>query len=142
MKDLAQLVKAEKIREGLDYATLKALYLKVIKLAGIRNFYEDDVRADIVLLQEQLKKHFGGLTMAELQYLSEKGVLGEYGEFYGVNPGTFVKWIRAYLNSHERKMALREAKTENKALPNPKPSAQIKNKKLGTRPKNDTGTAD
>jgi len=120
MKDLATLVKAEKIREGLDYATLKALYLKIIKLAGIRNFHEADVRADIVLLQEQLKKHFGGLTMAELQYLSEKGVLGEYGEFYGVNPGTFVKWIRAYLNSHERKMALREAKTENKALPQSK----------------------
>lgn len=113
---IAQAMQAPKIRSGIDRPRLVQIYRKALALAGHRNFDPEQISIDITLLTEVLQKHFAGITINELAYISEKGAIGEYGEFHGINPATFAKWIREYLDSHERKEAVRSLKTQPKQL--------------------------
>lgn len=45
---------------------------------------------------------FKFLRIDELRTALEKGVLGEYGEYFGLNTVTYCNWIKSYLSQEER----------------------------------------
>jgi len=106
-------VRAPRMKEtGTDRDSIKKIYLKALELAGHRNWNPEDVRVEIDLLREQIQARYTSLTYEELAYLSESGAIGEYGQYHGISPKTFVSWIKSYLSSQERKKAIRVRKEE------------------------------
>lgn len=51
---------------------------------------------------EDLKKHFGSLTMEEVSIAFERGVRKEYGEFVGLSAATYYVWLKEYFTSSVR----------------------------------------
>lgn len=118
--EVSVAMEAPKIREVESSRNrVKEIYLKALLTAGQKNADPQDLSLQIDILDGKLKKHFGGVTLEEVSFAAEKGSIGEYGEFYGISPKTICGWVRSYLDSHERKIALRESK-KPKALPEPK----------------------
>lgn len=60
------------------------------------------------------------VTIDEIKAAIRSGVYGEYGEFYGLNPKTFIGFVRSYLTSQERKEA--KAKFEKPVFTDVKPT--------------------
>lgn len=114
--DLQVAMKAPKIREGIDRSRYVEIYRRALTLAGHRNFDSELVSAEITLLIETLERDYAGITIDELFYISQRGAVGEYGENMGISVATFVKWVKGYLGSHERKEALKRAKTKPKQI--------------------------
>ena len=65
-------------------------------------------------LYNALVEKFPRVTIAEVKEALKQGVYGEYGKYYGLNPVTFMNFIKSYLSDEERKEAQRNF--ENKQL--------------------------
>jgi len=117
---ITNAMKAPPIKEQLNREELAQIYRRAIKLAGIKSFDPDDVSEDLSLTIPLLKREFPSLTIKEIQYAVEQGAVGYYGEFHGINPKTFMDWIRAYRNSTEWKQAKNQKEPARKELPRPK----------------------
>lgn len=104
-------MQAPKIREqGNITERLKQIYRTALITCGHKNFNPEDVKLQVSILEKSLKHSYAGVTLEELSYASEKGSIGEYGEFHGISPATFIFWLKGYLMSFERKNAMRSQK--------------------------------
>lgn len=54
---------------------------------------------------QKLRATYPCITIEEIRAALKKGVYDELGEYFGLNVKTFVSFVRAYLNSEERKAA-------------------------------------
>lgn len=61
---------------------------------------------------EVFKKH-SDLRVEEIPIVFKNGVYGRYGEYFGINALTIVKWFEEYLSSDERMNARRKEKQES-----------------------------
>ena len=113
-------MKARPIRDKLDRSELAECYRLALKIAGVKNIDPKDVSLDVTLTEQILKREFPSMTMKEVRYATEQGAGGFYGEFHGINPKTFMDWIRAYRNSTEWKQAKNQKEPQRKELPRPK----------------------
>lgn len=93
---------------------LAEIYRTALMTCGHKNYDINDVNMQITILEKALRSTYAGVTMEELAYASEKGAIGEYGEFHGISPATFIFWLKGYIDSFERKEAVR---SKIKALP-------------------------
>jgi hypothetical protein len=108
--------------------TIKAIITTAYTIAGQQvpdgatlALYTDELFTKII-------DTFKGITLDEVRAALRNGVYGEYGEYFGLNPRTFVKFIEAYLKSDERSFA-RELFAEKQLLlsefrPTPEQTAQ------------------
>jgi len=129
-------MKAPPIREKLDRSELTECYRLALKIAGVKNIDPEDVSLDVTLTAQMLEREYPSMTLKEVRYATEKGSGGFYGEFHGVNPKTFMNWIRSYRQSTEWKEARKLAK-EQKALPQPKQLSQEQMQEMWEEAKTD-----
>lgn len=129
--EIQKAMESSVIRNIQDNTKIKQIYYRALMLAGIKNFNEDDIKAQVVLLTELLQKNYAGLRIGEIQYAAEQGAIGRYGQNFGINPANFCKWLDAYMQSEKRKRLVRHQReeikkaNETKALP---PSTEEKQK--------------
>lgn len=50
----------------------------------------------------EIKHYFSSLSFEEIRLAFFKGARNEYGEYFGLNPVTFYKWITSYMQSYSR----------------------------------------
>lgn len=62
----------------------------------------------------KLMETYPAVSIEEVRAALRSGVYGEYGDFFGLNPKTFIQFVRAYLNTEQRKEA--RAEYESKRL--------------------------
>lgn len=62
---------------------------------------------------------FPTCTLQEVRIAINNGLYGEYGEYYGLNPKSFVHFIRSYMTSQERQKAREEFNARAKMLSMP-----------------------
>jgi len=108
--------------------------IKTLFSAGVKDSNDSKV---ITFLRENLlidlkKPKYNHLTFEEFELAMYKGVRREYGIYMGVNIQTIHSWLNEFINSQERKNALKEFnqkldsyKSEDKSLP-PNPEGQKK----------------
>lgn len=88
-------------------AKITELFLRAKAISG-------QVNSDPVVMKEAVKLltkrildgKYGNLTLAQLETAIEKGALGEYGEFMGINTTTINIWIRKYYDYQVRFMKI------------------------------------
>jgi hypothetical protein len=56
-------------------------------------------------IKDRLLRVFPNITIAEAKAAIEAGVYGNYGDYYGLNPKSFIGFIEAYLKSSDRREA-------------------------------------
>lgn len=55
----------------------------------------------------KLSETYPAITIDEVRAALRNGVYGDYGKYYGLNPQTFLSFVKSYLFSDERKEALK-----------------------------------
>lgn len=69
---------------------------------------EEDLLIESLLLDQTIMNDEGmrNLTNVEIQEAFRKGVIKEYGEYYGITPVSLVSFIKGYMKSSKRQRAL------------------------------------
>ena len=104
-----------KLKDGWAIEEADRIFKIALALIGHKNFENEVLMIQIESLHRMLPANYPLLTIQELQYLTERGATGQYGEVMGINPKTFIGWIESYLKSNERKKAKR-IESEQKRL--------------------------
>lgn len=63
-----------------------------------------------------LMEKYPKVTIPEVREALKEGVYGEYGEFTGLNPKTFMQFVKAFLFSKERKEAMLQFENKRSVL--------------------------
>jgi len=91
------------------------LIIKTLLEAGVSKSTNNDVITFLSenILKDLLEPKFNYLSVEEIELAFKKGVRQEYGVFMGINIQTLHIWIRAYLASKERRIAIIEFNAKN-----------------------------
>ena len=81
-----------------------ALIARVYALKGA-NLAPEDLRFMANELARSVKERFPGLSVEEVGIALDKGVKGDYGEYFGLSVITFLSWLRSYQESGLRSTA-------------------------------------
>lgn len=97
----------EKNLNGYTQNQLKSVCLEIITVAFVENSPNGISDPNILseqatLLEKELTGKFRTLTVSEIKTAFKNGIRGEYGEFFGLCPKTYHKFLKAYLNNPER----------------------------------------
>jgi hypothetical protein len=111
---LTQMVRAKKIRhldtkhsqfiERLRKAIYMAVFLKGTDIT------KEDAQAMAHHLKKDLTSNaqLSNLSLEEVEYAIEKGIKGDYGDYYGINNVVLLNFLKQYVTSEERYKAIRE----------------------------------
>lgn len=95
---------------------------QIISLAYFRKGQEKENEVmDFIVsdFKSLVVEEFPYLTIEEVSFAIKEGVMGRYGEYFGVNEVTMMNWVRAYVVSDERINFIQKRNIDNavKALP-------------------------
>lgn len=100
------------------YNPLVGIIGKVFLMAG-QEIGKTDLQALANAMSNTLCRKFTALTIQEVNIAMEKGVMKEYGKYFGLNIVTFNDWLLAYMDSSERLEAI-EKQMKTNAIEAPK----------------------
>lgn len=87
-------------------------FIAIISTAFTRAGYKMPDSATIAIYAEELNSSlldkFPRVSIPEVREALKEGVYGEYGEFTGLNPKTFMQFIKGYIASEARKEAVKQ----------------------------------
>jgi hypothetical protein len=113
-KKIISAALAQKV-ESIDPAELETNFVSLITavytIAG-QQCDEDTLALYASELKDTVLNNYPALTIEEIKIALKNGVYEKYGQYFGLNPKTFFKFIEKYLFSEERKEA--KKKFENK----------------------------
>ena len=120
-KQLVWAAKQKPLKEFSESELIQAVSILIDKaknIAGQKNADLNVIETAIETLVEKIKSGgFGNLTAQQLEIITKKGALGEYGEFMGINAKSIRGWITAYRNDHlkyHKKQLLHEQQMKDK----------------------------
>lgn len=96
----ASILKAIEDGGVIDTATIKRC-VQMVYIELKRYPKNGEIDGDVMLIKKELL-NFKNLRKNELEIAFNKGVRGEYGEYFGISLVTFFKWIKSYCDSQER----------------------------------------
>jgi hypothetical protein len=96
--------------------TLNTYILATYTRAGFKNPGEEALALYASEFYSLLTEKFPRVTLAEIKEALKEGVYGEYGEFTGLNPKTFVQFVKGYLFSKDRKEAIAQFESKRTFL--------------------------
>ena len=96
-------------------SSLTVMVSSVFTMAG-QEMKEKDLAAIIREVSKDLQTRYKSLTLEEVKIALDNGVRGDYGQYMGINVVSINGWLKAYMNSDERKKAIRD-KSPQLALP-------------------------
>lgn len=116
-KEYIQAIQTQSLGDCKRPDNLKLIYgyiVEAIALAGMKQNTDGQALQFITeQLYNELMVKFRNMRHGELKLAMRKGVLKEFGEYFGINVQTCYNWVKSYYNSDE----LKRAKAEfNKAL--------------------------
>jgi len=107
--DLREYVirRQQKIIKNLDESVIRYELLKIIAIAFTDmtpNGVSDDkiLTFQAGLLREEIKGKFESLTLAEVKDAFKKGIRREYGDYFGLCPATYHKFIKCAFEDPKR----------------------------------------
>lgn len=89
---------------------------KAIFYFGLKTPIEDRNMIKIAAIDD-VKRHFGHLTVSEIGIAIENGSKGLYGKTVGIAPKDIFEWLTAYTASEERKHQLASLQKEQQPKP-------------------------
>lgn len=107
--ELALLPKISEL-EPLDVITE---FIEIISVAFTRSGQQTPQDKGVTLglyaeeFYNELNDKYPRVTIAEVKEALRRGVYGEYGEYFGLNPKTFLNFVKRYLFSDQRSEAKR-----------------------------------
>ena len=110
-KIIIQSMVGEKVLSGLkkDGVTFVFEVIKITEInSGLTKLDNKDLTALSFSVYELINEDFKNLTKLELKAACKNGVIGNYGQWFGMCLKTFNEWIKAYLNHETRKQAIKE----------------------------------
>lgn len=107
MSDLIKIepVRASQIEEEQLAGIIGRIITKTAIIAG-QTISGDALTFTIEGLVSDLQKRYIGIELPELITACENGVLGDYGEWYGINRLSINQWIQGYISSGEHQKYL------------------------------------
>jgi hypothetical protein len=96
-----------------------------------KNLTSKDAGILAQMLSDELSKTFPTLTLTELQNACNRGLLNEFGEWFGINYRTIMVWVKAYISDEKRNEAIaaymkeQEAKQRQSQEPTPEEKAEL-----------------
>ena len=84
---------------------------------------DDELKAFCIMLKNELKTYFANVSIKDVETAINKGVRREFGEYYGLNMVSVNFWLKKYLDSEDRRNALKKL-TASKPLIENKPTPQ------------------
>lgn len=88
------------------------VFISIITTAYTRAGYKMPDNATLALyaneFYDSLIEKFPRVTIPEVREALKDGVYGEFGEFTGLNPKTFMQFVRGYISSNARKDAIKQ----------------------------------
>lgn len=112
---IQQAITLQPIRELQEAEVFKPMVVNIGRLFALKGQQAEteDLKFMGRELMQSVKERYPGLTVQEIAIALDKGVKGDYGDYYGLNVITFLDWIKAYSISEARRRALEEkAKAE------------------------------
>ena len=100
--DLKSSSREANIKAIVDSLTKALLFKKQVS----NDDKSDRLMAEILLIELQVK--LGMIRHGQIELAFRNGIIGEYGEFFGVNPATMFQWCKAFWNSREQKESVKE----------------------------------
>lgn len=91
---------------------------------------EDSMELTIPELSKDVKNYFGMLTFQEIKLSFKMGVIGELGEWFGLNNKTYLQWISRYLVHPKRMEANKAQNSYVKQLSEPKQLTPAEKEKI------------
>jgi hypothetical protein len=120
--DLIPFIKAQdslKVHQATDDQIEEKL-ISVISTTVFELGQQPRSTQDLLMMSQSLlpevKSMFSNLTLEELSLSAHQGAMGYYGEFFGVNPVTLLKWFNSMLMDMKRQNAKRLLLEEPKPL--------------------------
>ncbi|CDN30196.1 hypothetical protein BN938_0459 [Mucinivorans hirudinis] len=91
---------------------------RAVALAG-QSIEVNDLKFAAFELSQEIQRSFRELTLAEIAIAIDSGVKGKFGDYYGINVVSIIKWLNAYQESDIRKLCFTSYRKmlELKALP-------------------------
>ena len=81
-------------------------------------------------LVDTLIKYFGTLSLNEIEKAFQLGIMGEFGEWFGLNNKTYLQWCKGYLGWQKRIEANKKQMIYNAELSKPKELTQAEKDKI------------
>jgi|GEM_PF-1786675 len=70
------------------------------------------------VMPDEIKKYHSNMRIAEIPIAIERGIRGEFGDYFGLNVLTFTNFFKSYMESEERKNEVKKLNKEpEKSLP-------------------------
>lgn len=63
-----------------------------------------------------LKNYFNGMTIEEIKVAFKRGLMKEFGDYFGLNPVTFLNWLKNYMTSANRSSVKTKLKTQEEKV--------------------------
>lgn len=82
-----------------------------------------DITAIVLKIKQIISERYSAMTIREIQHAIRSGVLGDYGEYYGITVREINSWLKHYYDSPERQHELarqHEAAQPARQLPSPR----------------------
>ena len=111
---------------AIDKVSANKTMLEIQKETKIDSGSKNNQNSDLVALSissyDLIADKFQNLTMSEFKAACKKGVIGDYGEWFGMCLKSINQWIKGYLNNEVRSRAIKEwnakiAKEETRETP-------------------------
>jgi hypothetical protein len=97
-------------------SALSMIIWSIFELAGQKP-EQKDVNIIVKEASKEIRsKYSKTLTLKEIEFAFRKGVFGDYGDYFGINTVTIMKWLKAYYNSEERREAQRRVMSSQLSL--------------------------
>ena len=110
-KTIIQAMIDKKVLSGLKEDGVSFVFevIKVTEInSGLTKLDNKDLTALAFSVYDLINENFKNLTHLELKTACKNGVIGNYGQWFGMCLKTFNEWIKAYLNAEVRKQAIKD----------------------------------
>lgn len=111
-REYIQATNSKSLAECHRADNLKAIYGYIVEAMALAGLKQSDDGQALKFISEQLYNElmvkFRNMKHGELRLAFRKGVLKEFGEYFGINVQTCYNWIKLYYQSEELKRAKAE----------------------------------
>jgi len=104
-------LRGDSLKKNSINTNLKSLVIIISKTSALKGSIIVDNESDLYLAEkfyELIMEKYPHATLGEIELAFKKGVLGDYGEYFGINVKTLWGWFKSYIQSNELIQAKRE----------------------------------
>ena len=90
------LVKTNRLLDKPDINTYLAVEIGKLYLLAGQAIDKDTLKAQVGLLRKEIETYFSSLEVKDFEAALNRGIRGEYGQYFGLNLITYQNWLKAF----------------------------------------------